>query len=691
MKLIFSNFRNLRLAVSMTLGLCLGNAGWSAPSIQSIDVSPNPFVTGQNFTLAVTASADVTEAIAMVDFRPGDFRVLEIPLVKEGAIWTGTGVVPPELQVSTPAGAIVRVTTINADRQRFEAVLRVGVNINPVSAVLANGVLTITGDDQDNTLAVSRDAAGTLLVLANSSPLAIAGGRATVANTSLIRLAGLEGNDTLLINEANGALPAANLLGGEGEDFLSSGSNVDELDGGPGSDTLRAGGGNDRLFGGPGDDTLIGGTGVDQFFGGEGDDLIIWNPGDASDLVEGEAGQDTMLFAGANVSEIVDISAVGQRLRFFRNPAAIVMDCDGIEKVDFRAAAGNDAVTINDLTGTQVTHVSIDLISTATNQTNAVVINATATNDQITVTTSTNGMDIVGLSAAVTVIGGQQDIDELVINALSGTDTVDASDVEAGAIDLTLNGGAGNDLLIGGAGNDLINGGQGADVMRGGAGDDTFPWFPGDASDVVEGEAGQDAMRFIGAGGDEAVDISANGQRLRFFRAPGAITMDCNETELIQFEALGGADTITVNDLAGTGVNRVNLDLAIPQGSGVGDNGADTIVINGTTNNDVVTITGSTAGVEVLGLSAIVSIVGSELTLDQLVLQLLTGDDIADASNLQAGIIKLILGGGLGGDVLIGGAGDDTLFGDEGDDVLNGGPGLDALDGGPGDNVVLQD
>ena len=46
----------------MVLGLCLGNVVWSAPSIQSIEVSPNPLNTAENFTIAVAASADVTVA-----------------------------------------------------------------------------------------------------------------------------------------------------------------------------------------------------------------------------------------------------------------------------------------------------------------------------------------------------------------------------------------------------------------------------------------------------------------------------------------------------------------------------------------------------------------------------------------------------------------------------------------------------
>ena len=69
-------------------------------------------------------------------------------------------------------------------------------------------------------------------------------------------------------------------------------------------------------------------------------------------------------------------------------------------------------------------------------------------------------------------------------------------------------------------------------------------------------------MRFNGANVAEHIDLSANGSRLRFSRDVGNITMDTNGVETVDFNALGGADTITVNDLTGTDVRNVNVDLA---------------------------------------------------------------------------------------------------------------------------------
>ena len=75
---------------------------------------------------------------------------------------------------------------------------------------------------------------------------------------------------------------------------------------------------------------------------GSGKDTFIWDPGDGSDTIEGQSGRDTMLFNGANASETVDLSANGPRLRFFREPAAITMDTDSVERVVFPALGGTE-------------------------------------------------------------------------------------------------------------------------------------------------------------------------------------------------------------------------------------------------------------------------------------------------------------------------------------------------------------
>ena len=108
------------------------------------------------------------------------------------------------------------------------------------------GVLAVEGDADSNSIAVSRDTAGAILV--NGGAVSITGGTPTVANTSLIEVFGRDKNDELSLDEANGPLPGVRLWGGEG---------------------------NDTLTGGAGDDELIGGLGIDVLDGGDGEDIEI--------------------------------------------------------------------------------------------------------------------------------------------------------------------------------------------------------------------------------------------------------------------------------------------------------------------------------------------------------------------------------------------------------------------------------
>jgi Ca2+-binding RTX toxin-like protein len=353
-------------------------------------------------------------------------------------------------------------------------------------------------------------------------------------------------------------------------------------------------------------------------------------------------------------------------------------------------------VTVNSLVGTQVAGVALDLASPAGSgsgdgQPDEVVVAGTDGDDVITAGASAGQFDVLGLSAAVTIVGADPGADQLTINALAGIDSVDASAVQSGTMKLTLNGGAGADLLIGGQGNDSLVGGQGNDVMLGGGGDDTFVWNPGDASDVLEGQGGQDTLVFNGSAVNEKVDISASGQRVRLLRDVGSVALDLDDVEVVRVNALGGTDAVTVNELAGTDVTQVAVNLAGAADPGAGDGQADTVTVFGSAGDDVVQVTGNAGTASVLGLAAQVSIVNAETALDRVVVNLVAGDDVLDASALAASAIKLTGDGGDGNDVLLGGAGDDILLGGAGDDVLIGGPGNDVLDGGPGSNIIIQD
>ncbi len=169
------------------------------------------------------------------------------------------------------------------------------------------------------------------------------------------------------IDESNGVFTntiATTIDGGNGDDNLVGGAGAVTLLGGNGNDTLAGGSGAETLVGGDGSDSIDGNGGNDVGVLGNGNDTFVWDPGDGSDIVEGQSGTDTMLFNGASGAEQVDLSANGERLRFFRTQGTITMDTAGIETVDFNALGGADLVTVNDLSGTDVSKVNVDLAGT---------------------------------------------------------------------------------------------------------------------------------------------------------------------------------------------------------------------------------------------------------------------------------------------------------------------------------------
>src|SRR5262249_61112289 len=87
------------------------------------------------------------------------------------------------------------------------------------------------------------------------------------------------------------------IVGGAGDDTIDASTLPADtisltLQGGAGNDTLIGSQGADTLLGGGGDDTVIGGRGNDVASLGVGNDQFVWNPGDGSDVVEGQAGTD---------------------------------------------------------------------------------------------------------------------------------------------------------------------------------------------------------------------------------------------------------------------------------------------------------------------------------------------------------------------------------------------------------------
>ncbi len=615
----------------------------------------------------------------------------------------------------------------------FDTLLFNGANVNENIAIVANGSHTmLTRDVANITMDLNAMEKIQLNVLGGADNIVVgdltrtgmkevdidlaspAGSGTGDGAADSVTVTGTTGDDFVLIGtngtsvSVNGLPAQVNISGAEGNldalvvDGLGGDDVIDAsqlvagqinltIDGGDGNDTIVGSAGADQLFGGAGDDVITGGAGNDTAFLGDGNDTFIWNPGDGSDTVEGQAGNDTLVFNGSNANEVMNVFANGGRAELTRDVGNVTMDLNGIETIEVNARGGADSITVNDLTGTDVTQVAIDLSAQPGRNggdmaPDQVVLNATAGDDTLKIGGSGGDVAIRGLAEDVFIKNAEGANDSLTINGLGGNDTIDASALQAGSVKLLLNGGAGNDVLTGSAGNDTVIGGQGSDVALLGDGDDTFVWNPGDGSDTVEGQGGNDTLQFNGANVNENMDISANGSRVRMTRDVGNVTMDLNGVENINVAALGGADNITVDDLTGTDTSQVAINLAGQAGTVGGDGQIDTITIDGTAGDDVITLTDNGGVLTVAGLAATVTISNFDPN-DRIVVNGLGGDDVIDATGL--GAIQLTANGGDGDDVLIGSAGNDTLTGGNGDDVLIGGGGADVLDGGPGDNVIF--
>jgi RTX calcium-binding nonapeptide repeat (4 copies) len=193
----------------------------------------------------------------------------------------------------------------------------------------------------------------------------------------------------------------------------------------------------------------------------------------------------------------------------------------------------------------------------------------------------------------------------------------------------TLIGGGGDDTLNGFAGNDTVVGGKGTDTAFLGAGNDTFIWNPADGNDTVDGDtdgtlndtlgSDNDTLKFLGAdrpqGETFSIHRDPNGSGAIFDRSGGIINL--TDVERIEFVAQGQhPDNITINDLTGTGVKEVAIDLGGRLHGGVGDGQVDTVNIS--TNGQTITVTDKNGVVTVSGLASDVTLSNFEAGRDQL-------------------------------------------------------------------------
>ena len=532
---------------------------------------------------------------------------------------------------------------------------------NPVA-----GQLSVIDDALDGDVRVGRDAAGNIAI--NAGAVEIDGGSPTVANTASIQVFGQGGNDTLAIDETNGALPRAELFGGEGNDSAQGGSGADQIFGQNGNDTLLGRGGVDLLFGGAGNDVLTGGDADDQMFGQGGDDRMIWNPGDDSDLMEGGEGNDTAEINGGGGAETFTITANVDRVRFDRvDPAPFFVDIGTSENLVLNAGAGNDDIsTTGNLAA--LTRLTLD---------------GGAGDDRIL---GGNGADVL--------IGGE------------GNDFIDGQQ--------------GNDVALMGAGDDVFqwDPGDGSDVVEGQAGNDTLLFNGANAGENFALSANGGRALFtrnvanitMDLDDVEAVDVVALGGVDNFVVNDLSAT-DVRRVNVNLAEDIAAADTVTLQGRAsgtdfhfansgatllatGTGadvqvLNAGAEDLVVAQGS---VDAGDEFKVDGGAAGENFRLVAEGNDVIVEGLGTRVGIRNAGLAADAVVINGNDGDDTFDATgNIASLAPNVVLDGGAGNDRMLGTNGADVLIGGDGEDFIDGQQGNDTAFLGAGDDVFQWD
>ncbi|MGH3012066.1 MAG: calcium-binding protein, partial [Gaiellaceae bacterium] len=522
------------------------------------------------------------------------------------------------------------------------------------SAQVVNGTLTITGNGASDQLALRLQAGvpTTLQVdVGDNGSADFSFDRATFDR--IVVNAG-SGDDLVRIDQVNGVFTdtETTTIDGQGDD--------DTLLGGSGVEILRGGAQNDFVDGNAGNDTGILGTGRDTFVWdpGDGSDTIEGEGGTDTLVFNGSGGNENFDFSAngprfrffrdlGNITmdtddvEKVKLDALGGA------DNAVVNDLAGTDvtlaNIDLEGVLGGglgdgapDNITVKGTAGADLVDVSSDaglvevdglaadvLVKRAEQGSDRLAIDGLGGGDLVKVfgSSANDLIDIapspVAGNARVTASNIPAFVDlagvaTLAVKGLAGDDTISGTSGLAALLSLRLyggsgedelNGGDGIDQLFGGAQNDAVDGNAGNDVGILGTGRDTFVWDPGDGSDTVEGQGGTDTLLFNGSGGNENFDFSANGPRFRFFRDLGNITMDTDDVEQVDLNALGGADNAVVNNLAGTDVTLANIDLEGVLGGGLGDGQPDNITVNGSNASDNIRVRADGDIVDVTGLA----------------------------------------------------------------------------------------
>lgn len=325
------------------------------------------------------------------------------------------------------------------------------------------------------------------------------------------------------------------------------------------------------------------------------------------------------------------------------------------------STANTGAMTfdINDNTTSNITgSLSLDLgVAVAGTATNGIVLDATASSDNITSLALTNNTAnqsfelLAGTAADVTVSGSKN----LTLLATSTAKSVNASNLTGV---LTVNYENVNDIatVTGGSGDDVFTNATtaiGTQVtINGGAGNDTFTMMS-TAKAVIDGGAGI-GDKVVLAGTNDATNLTLSNVEIISLTGTGAATFKASQLTGKTYTVTGDAGVADKIIVGGTGkqIDSTTIDLS------------SLVLDTANVQNTEVTAAGATALADTLGL-------GSALTI--------TGTAVIDTVNVSGMSGANTISTGAGADVVVGGTGVDTITGGEGADVITGGAGNDVI------------
>ncbi len=338
------------------------------------------------------------------------------------------------------------------------------------------------------------------------------------------------------------------------------------------------------------------------------------NASDPSDFIQYNVSGSTLTVTGAAGTDNVQlINLGGGKVELLRSGA----DPNKVSRTDpTRVFSGITQVnvTMNDSAGTTDSFVmdpTLNIDATVTGGAGDETIKTGAGNDTVHGGPGTDTIDggdgnnvLYAGSGKTTLIGGAGR-DELragsggdLLEAGSGTEFLYGGSGDdrliAGAGTDELHGGGGNDTFIagsgpctmdgeggsndtdtftGGSGTVTMNGGQGSNIyycgtgttiIKGGPGSDLIYWDAGDGNATIDGGADSssdtiDRLQMRGAPGLNDFTASANGAGVTV-AAPGA-TVNGTNINVLNIDGTGAAGTTVINDLSGTTIQAVGLNL----------------------------------------------------------------------------------------------------------------------------------